>query len=268
MFKSGEGASAFSPFFLGNMNKESPMQGMRLQMVCSGLRCAMLAMLLVGFQPGHALQKTGTIIGEVLDGLSSTPLVGAVITLEEGGLETVTDSNGHFMFSGQTVGSVSVRVNQSGYITRVEPVIVSIGGVSFVHFYMSSMSLLLDELRVVTDRGRRKDEGPGLGDIRPTEAESSLTVMRLLAARVPSMTVLGGNSSASGAPEIRIRGQGSMTVSNTPAIYLDGVRVTSHVLLETFAGDVERIRVLRGPSAVSMYPDAVNGVILVDSKRR
>ena len=59
-----------------------------------------------------------------------------------------------------------------------------------------------------------------------------------------------------------------MTVSNTPAIYLDGVRINSQVLMETFAGDVERIRVLKGPSAVSMYPDAVNGVILVDTKRR
>lgn len=243
------------------------MQGVRLQMGCSGLRWAMLAMLVGGLQPGHALQNTGTIVGEVLDGMSSAPLVGAVIILEEAEIETVTDSNGHFSFSGQAEGSVSVRVDQSGYITRVEPVLVSVGGVSFVHFYMSSMSLLLDELRVVTERDRREEEGPGLGDIRPTEAESSLTVMRLLAARVPSLTVLGGNYSAAGTPEIRIRGQGSMTVSNTPAIYLDGVRVTSQILMETFAGDVSRIRVLRGPSAASMYPDAVNGVILVDSKR-
>jgi hypothetical protein len=39
-------------------------------------------------------------------------------------------------------------------------------------------------------------------------------------------------------------------------------------LTEIFAVDVEWVRVLKGPSAVSMYPDAVNGVILVESKRR
>ncbi|HIF39000.1 MAG TPA: hypothetical protein EYQ69_07325 [Gemmatimonadetes bacterium] len=243
------------------------MQNVRIKVRGFADRLILLVILISVAQPGHAVQGTGTIVGEVLDGMSSTPLVGAVITLQEGGVETVTDDNGHFIFSGQKEGAFSVRVDQGGYITRVEPVYVNTGGVNFVHFYMSSMGLLLDELRVVTERDRREEEGPGLGDIRPSEAESSRTVMQLLAARIPGLTVLGGNYSAAGTPEIRLRGQGSVTVSNTPAIYLDGIRVTSQVLMETFAGDVERIRVLRGPSAVSMYPDAVNGVILVESKR-
>ena len=218
--------------------------------------------------PCSSQEGTGSIVGEVLDGMSGDPLVGAKITLEENAAETTTDDNGHFLLRGQETGSVSVRVDHDGYITRVEPVEVNIDGVSFVHFYMSSMGLLLDELKVITKRERKEDDGPGLGDIRPTEAESGLTVMRLMAARIPSMTVLGGTYSAAGTPEIRIRGQGSMTRPNTPSIYLDGVRVTSQVLMEIFAGDVERIRVLRGPSAVSMYPDAVNGVILVETRRR
>ncbi len=208
----------------------------------------------------------GSIVGEVLDGMTGDPLVGAIVTLEGSEIGVSTDENGHFIHNELRTGPISVRVDHDGYITRVEPVSISDNAVSFVHFYMSSMDLLLDELKVVTQRDRGREE-PGLGDIRPTEAESSLTVMKLMAARVPSLTVLGGTYSAAGTPEIRIRGQGSMTVSNTPSIYLDGVRITSQVLMETYAGDVERIRVLKGPSAVSMYPDAVNGVILVDTKR-
>jgi len=218
--------------------------------------------------PVSPQQGTGSIVGEVLDGMTGDPLVGASISLDEGDTLAATDEHGHFLLGQQNPGFLSVRVEAEGYISRVEPVEVNTDGVSFVHFYMSSLGLLLDELKVVTDRSRVQSEGPGLGDIRPTEAESSLTVMKLMAARIPSLTVLGGTYSAAGTPEIRIRGQGSMTVSNTPSIYLDGVRVSSQVLMEIFAGDVSRIRVLKGPSAVSMYPDAVNGVILVETKRR
>ena len=209
---------------------------------------------------------SGSIVGEVLDGMTGDPLVGAIVTLDDAEIGISTDENGHFILGQQRTGPISVRVDHDGYITRVEPVSINDNAVSFVHFYMSSMDLLLDELKVVTQRGRDREE-PGLGDIRPTESESSLTVMKLMAARIPSLTVLGGTYSAAGTPEIRIRGQGSMTVSNTPSVYLDGVRITSQVLMETYAGDVERIRVLKGPSAVSMYPDAVNGVILVETKR-
>ena len=208
----------------------------------------------------------GSIVGEVLDGMTGDPLVGAIVTLDDEEIGISTDENGHFLLAQHRTGPISVRVDHDGYITRVEPVSINDNAVSFVRFYMSSMDLLLDELKVVTQRDREREE-PGLGDIRPTEAESSLTVMKLMAARIPSLTVLGGTYSAAGTPEIRIRGQGSMTVSNTPSVYLDGVRITSQVLMETYAGDVERIRVLKGPSAVSMYPDAVNGVILVETKR-
>ena len=241
--------------------------------MCQLQRCigrVMFMFVLLGWccvEPVSSQDGAGSIVGEVLDGMTGVPLVGAIVTLNDDEVGISTDENGHFFLEQQRTGAISVRVDHDGYITRVEPVSINKNTVSFVHFYMSSMDLLLDELKVVTQREREK-EGPGLGDIRPTEAESSLTVMKLMAARIPSLTVLGGTYSAAGTPEIRIRGQGSMTVSNTPAIYLDGVRINSQVLMETFAGDVERIRVLKGPSAVSMYPDAVNGVILVDTKRR
>jgi hypothetical protein len=218
--------------------------------------------------PIAAQTGSGTVVGEVFDGMTGESLVGALVIVVNEEMEYATDDNGHFLLSDRAMGRISVRVESPGYITRVEPVDVENDGVSFVHFRMSSLSLLLDELKVVADRNRDENRTAMLGDIIPRESESTLTVMRLLTARVPSMTVLGGNYSAAGTPEIRIRGQGSMTVSNTPSIYLDGVRVSSQVLTEIFAVDVEWVRVLKGPSAVSMYPDAVNGVILVESKRR
>jgi TonB-dependent SusC/RagA subfamily outer membrane receptor len=64
-------------------------------------------------------------------------------------------------------------------------------------------------------------------------------------------------------------------VRNQPSIYLDGIRVTemttsgggTNILELIPADDVERIQVLRGPSADAyLGADAMNGVIVIETR--
>jgi TonB-dependent SusC/RagA subfamily outer membrane receptor len=92
----------------------------------------------------------------------------------------------------------------------------------------------------------------------------------------------GGLTGAS--PQINIRGQNSLSLSNQPLLYIDGVRVdnspagppTAPVAAGASSGrfndllpsEIESIEIVKGPSAATLYgTDAANGVILVRTKR-
>src|SRR5690606_7791097 len=79
------------------------------------------------------------------------------------------------------------------------------------------------------------------------------------------------------ASEIRIRGTSSLTQSNNPIIYLDGIRI-SNAVDDTDAGgasrlddinpeSIERIEILKGAAAATLYgTEASNGVIQIFTK--
>ena len=130
------------------------------------------------------------------------------------------------------------------------------------------MAFLLDELRVVA--GRREDEvedGGSYTEIVPDESDAGRSALELLSTRVPSLTVRTDAIGGATRSEIRIRGNASVSQSNMPSIYIDGARADVEYLKDLSATEVRRIRVLRGPSAASLYPDAANGVILVETWR-
>lgn len=213
-------------------------------------------------------QDGGSIVGEVVDNVTLEPVVGATITVVSRELTAATNEDGHFSLRGVPPGNISVRVEQLGYITIVGEVEVRSNSVTFVQFPLSPMAFLLDELRVVADRPEDEvEDGGSYTEIIPDESDSARNALELLTTRVPSLMVrtdaIGGTTRS----EIRIRGNASVSQSNMPSIYIDGARADIVYLEDLSATEVRRIRVLRGPSAASLYPDAANGVILVDTWR-
>ena len=165
-------------------------------------------------------------------------------------------------------GSISLRVEQLGYIAIVGEVEVHTNDVTFVQFPLSPMAFLLDELRVVADRPEVEVQDGGIyTEIIPDDSDSARNALELLVTRVPSLRVQTDASGGSARSEIRIRGNASVSQSNMPSIYIDGARADIVYLEDLSATEVRRIRVLRGPSAASLYPDAANGVILVETWR-
>jgi outer membrane cobalamin receptor len=91
--------------------------------------------------------------------------------------------------------------------------------------------------------------------------------------RVPGLSARRTSGSLGDGLRVSLRGSNSISLSDQPAVYLDGVRIDEggtvdmRVLDQIPAADVQRIRVLRGPAATTLYPLSAAGVILVETRR-
>jgi outer membrane receptor protein involved in Fe transport len=241
-------------------------------------RVAFAATLFAG--PGAVLaQGTGGLVGAVLDATTLGPLTGASAEVVGGGLAATTDASGTLIFDAVPVGEVTLRIALPGYGTVVESFTVTNGETTFVQFHLLRIHAALDELLVQVDRGAVRQ---GAAEARVSgQGPTSMTAADLLQQRVPGLTVDRSSGAIGGGAKVLIRGLSSMSGSNAPAVYLDGVPIgdrssplrgsrepqSFHVLEQIPASDVRRIRVLRGPAATARYAGAANGVILIETRR-
>jgi TonB-linked SusC/RagA family outer membrane protein len=156
----------------------------------------------------------------------------------------------------------------------------------------------LEEM-VVTATGerRRLELGNDVAviDVPAVLEERPVTsIADLLEGRVPGLTVQRSSGAPGDPSRIRIRGQGSVNRGNDPIVIIDGIRIYAEQSAERSANlangtrrsgpgtgyaapspldnidlsAVEKIEVLKGPSAATLYgADAANGVIVITSKR-
>jgi outer membrane receptor for ferrienterochelin and colicin len=126
---------------------------------------------------------------------------------------------------------------------------------------------------------------PALGSAQATSEKAKCeqlhgaTLADALQGKLPgvNVTVVGG--AATGGGRIRVRGSNTIQ-SNDPLIYVDNIRISPHrstgprgmhsIPLFDFVDvtQIDRIEVLRGPTATIQYGDgAANGVILIYTRR-
>src|SRR5207253_10743701 len=143
----------------------------------------------------------------------------------------------------------------------------------------------LEEIVSTATGSRPREElGNSVATINATKVTETAVVTSLqdvLAARVPGVSVQGGQQTGSGG-RVRIRGNSSLNLANDPIYIIDGIRMTSNVNSSNlFTGgsqpvrvndlnpdEIENIEIVKGPSAATLYgTDAANGVIVVTTKR-
>lgn len=237
---------------------------------------------------GPAAQvRVGTIIGTVTEAGTSTPVVNAQIAIDGGG-RAFTDTEGRYRVTNVPPGHRSVSVTSIGYRRLTQEVEVADGATVTLDFALELSPTTLNEL-VVTATGeqRRVELGNAITTIRADSVASAAPVMTLsdlLTGRAPGVQVFANGGLTGAAPQINIRGQSSLSLSNQPLMYIDGVRVDNSEasnsgglgLAATTAGafndiqlqDIESVEIVRGPSASTLYgTDAANGVILVRTRR-
>ncbi len=100
--------------------------------------------------PGASAQEvpTFTLTGKVVDRVTRTPVVAAVIKVPELGRFVFTDGDGQFRFADFPQGTWEVVVEQFGYHTMDDSVTVSEGNGLFIP--LAPNPIELDELRVRT----------------------------------------------------------------------------------------------------------------------
>jgi TonB-dependent SusC/RagA subfamily outer membrane receptor len=119
-------------------------------------------------------------------------------------------------------------------------------------------------------------QADALKDVPVTTFENALS------GKVSGLQITNTSGQAGAAPNIRIRGIGSMNASNEPLYVVDGVPVssgsvgqmssyiysTNNVMNSLNPEDIESISVLKDAAASSLYGSrAANGVILITTKK-
>ena len=244
----------------------------------------LLALQLVAFGAVGA-QGEGVVAGIIL-GAGGQPLPGASVRVSGTSLGTVTDGSGQFRIGGISGDQAAIEVRRIGY--RRETRQVRVGDTS-LRIPMSEQSVALDAVVVTgTPGGQSKRElGNSVTTINASEATEIApinSVQNLLNGRAPGVFVNSATGNVGAGARIRIRGASSVSLSNEPLIYVDGVRVDNAPATgpenQSFSSssisrindfnpdDIESIEIIKGPAAATLYgTEASNGVIQIITKK-
>lgn len=210
-----------------------------------------------GAQEPAALDPEAPLQGVVVDEATYQPVDSATVSLVGTDFSVSTGRWGSFAFSGVPQGRLSLQVSAPGHPSVVQDVEVQEGRIVFVQIVLPSVAAVLSELLVPAT-------GRGVSDAARSAAD-------LLALQVPRTRVSSGIVGSSDY-EITLRARNTFQGSTAPLILIDGVVLSQSegafdALERIPASDVERLEVLKGPAAASLYPYAANGVINVVTKR-
>lgn len=233
----------------------------------------------------QAQGATAIIEGKVSDAASSRGLEAVSVFIQDTRLGGVTNAQGTYRIAGIPVtgGSrtVQVRVRALGYTPGAKAVTLTAGQTVKVDFALNTSAIQLNQV-VVTGSGQ-KTETKRLGNtvavIAPPANAPINDISNLLTAREPGLVGnLGGGLAGQGA-QIRIRGNSSLSQSNEPIIFIDGVRMNNGAsgggggggamtrLDDIDPNTIERVEVLKGAAAATLYgTEASNGVIQIFTK--
>jgi TonB-linked SusC/RagA family outer membrane protein len=245
----------------------------------------MAAVAIALLPAGLYAQGDGTITGVVIDQATQQPVSGAqvvVVGTQRGGM---TDAQGRFSIAGVPPGTYDVRARRVGYAPIVQRVTVAAGATESTSFALAVSATTLDEVVVNAVTGqqqRRVEVGVNTGNVNVAEMNKGpiTKFTDVLQGRVPGVMVQGAVGTTGGSQRVRVRGANSLSLSNEPLYYVDGVQVSNgrgginlggqdySRISDLNPEEIENIEVLKGPAASALYGSAAaNGVVLITTKR-
>jgi TonB-linked SusC/RagA family outer membrane protein len=239
--------------------------------------------------PGVLLaQATGTIEATVIDVGTRRPLANVQVSISGGSGGGATNSVGFIRLLNVPVGARLLRVRLLGYAPTTRNIDVTAGGLAKVEFTLQQSALELNAV-VTTGTGGSQVEARKLGStVATVEAPQNAPIKNftdILQGREPGVVALPSSGVAGEGARIRIRGNASLSQSNEPIVYIDGVRVDNggsfgRGFVSTGGGgnpsrlddidpsSIEKLEILKGASAATLYgTEASNGVILITTKK-
>ncbi len=257
-------------------NIESPRRARFLATVAGLALCA---------APAIAFAQSGTIAGTVRDQTSQAPLTDVRIVITGTTLGTLSNQQGEFRLATVRPGRAIVSAFRIGYKPAVDTVNVVAGQTATVTFNMTESLVNLSEVVVTGTAGNqeRKAQAAVVASLQTADVLKDAPVMsvaNLLQSRVPGVALSAMSGTAGTATTIRIRGASSITLSNQPLIFVDGVRMNEGQIGAGAGGqsydrfndlspdEIESIKVVKGPAAATLYgADASAGVIQIITKK-
>lgn len=243
-------------------------------------------------QDSLSAQTVGAIVGVVVDDATDRPIPHIQVHVVGEDIGAVTDERGRFRIPAAPVGARRIRAEGLGYRASETLVTVVVRGTAEIAFSLQPEPLRLDEI-VVTGTaagalGRQVPHSVGRIDLSRID-EPIANLDQLLTGRLPGVTVQQSSGNSGAGSQIRLRGNVSAALSNEPLVYVDGVRIRSEGYPENLPGvgnerdgandtpsplndidpaDIDRIEVVKGPAATTLYgAEAASGVVQIFTKR-
>ncbi|MBL8982193.1 MAG: SusC/RagA family TonB-linked outer membrane protein [Gemmatimonadetes bacterium] len=230
--------------------------------------------------------QTGVVGGTVVDARTLRGLDGAQVQVDGTTLGALTDGSGSFRITGVSGAQVTLQVRRLGF----KPATVTArSGQTDLRIVMSEQVASLSEV-VITGTAEPVEKRAIGNAVTKVDAASLQSIApapdmtTLLNGKAAGVVMTGGSGAVGSGPRIRIRGAASLSLSDQPLIYVDGVRIANDVstgprsqffssgvisrLNDIDPENIESIEVIKGPAAATLYgTEANNGVIQIITKR-
>ena len=226
--------------------------------------------------------KNRKVTGKVVDS-KGEPLIG--VTVREKGTNngTITDINGNYKLTTQTVSSVLV-FSYVGYLSEEVSATRNTLNVT-----LEDATQELNEV-VVTALGIKKETKALTYNVQELKATELVMVkdanfMNALAGKIAGVTINTSSSGVGGSARVVMRGTKSISGNNNALYVVDGIplpNLSSIQPSDLFTGmgqsgdgistlnpdDIESMSVLTGAAAAALYgSDAANGVVMITTKK-
>ena len=253
-----------------------------LSIVLAALATVLTSVLAAG--TAHA--QSGVIAGTVVSAGSGAGVPSVTVMVPGTTIGASTDANGRFRIGGLSGTTATVEVRRIGFRPLRQTVTV---GTTNLRFAITEQSVALDEVVVTGTVGgqARREIGNAVSTVNASEVTERGTinnVQQLLNGRSPGVFVNPATGNVGTGARIRIRGASSLSLSNEPLIYIDGVRSNNQAASgpanQSFGSasisrindinpdDIESIEIIKGPAAATLYgTEASNGVVQIITKK-
>jgi outer membrane receptor protein involved in Fe transport len=230
-------------------------------------------------------QELGRITGRTSDAATQAPLSDVQVYIVGQNMGSLSRQNGAYVILNVPPGSYELRAERIGLTPLTRQITVAAGQQVEVNFELALQALGLDEIVVTGTAGAatRREVGNSITQINTVDLPDRPTsVTDMLTAIAPSMEVTteGGGELGQGA-RIRIRGVNSINNNSRPIIMIDGIRIMNSTfgspdgsenqasaLDQMNPNDIERIEVISGPAASTIYgTEASGGVVQIFTRR-
>jgi len=235
-------------------------------------------------------QGTGKITGKVIND-EGMPLAAVNVIVEGTSMGAATDEDGYYIIEKVPPGAYTIKVNMIGYAVQVLAVDIEAGESLESDFTMEKSYLKGEEVVVIGYGTQQRREVTGSVTRIDDEVLKDLPMVSFESAiqgQISGVEVQEPSGEPGSAPNIRVRGTGSITAGNEPLYVVDGLPIgkntaiqggvfqqrtsfqppSSNPLAILNPDDIESIEILKDASAAAIYGSrGANGVVIITTRR-
>ncbi len=265
-------------------NAQSRPAGKRCARWCTAVVAA--TCITLGASIAVAQQSAGSdVSGTVVVEGSLRPIAGVQVGTADG-KGAITDAGGRFHITGLTGAQVALTARRIGFRSQSKTVAV---GDQHVDFVLPEAPVQLNAVVVTGTAGGQEKRaiGNSVTQINAPDVTAIAPVsdvQSLINGRAPGVEILPGTGQVGSGSKVRVRGISSLSLTNNPLLYVDGVRVDNDQStgpnVQSFGSnvisrlndydpnDIESIEIIEGPAAATLYgTEASGGVIQIITKK-